>query len=260
MIATIERGTATHGQPSIVFVHGAMHGAWTWDEHFLPWFAQRGWHVIALDLRGHGDSPSDRSVLWASVRDYLDDVHEVVEELPEPPVLVGHSLGGFVVQRYLEQHVGPAAVLVGSTPNTGASRLTLRAIRHDPKGALRAFATLRLLPMFGTPEAARHWFFSADTPDGSVEDWSARLTDESFRAVVDTVMRPVRTKRISTPMLVLGGSEDRTATPEDVARTARAYGVEPVRLDGLPHDLMLTRGWERAASYIAEWVAGAVAR
>lgn len=255
MIATIERGTPTAGRPTIVFVHGAMHGAWAWDEHFLPWFAARGWHVVALDLRGHGASPSDKSVLWASVQDYLDDLTEVVDGLPNPPVLLGHSLGGFVVQRYLEHHAAPAAVLVGSTPYSGAMRLTLRAIRHNPVGALRTFATLRLLPMFGTPDAAHYWFFAADAPREQVAEHSRRLTDESFRAVVDTVVRPVRTKKVTTPLLVAGGSGDRTATPEDVAITARRYGVEPVCLDGLPHDLMLDAGWERAATCIADWLA-----
>ncbi|GGB45792.1 alpha/beta hydrolase [Flexivirga endophytica] len=254
MIASIERGDPSPTSPSIVFVHGAMHGAWSWDEHFLGYFADRGRHVIALDLRGHGDSPIDRSVLWASVRDYLDDLAEVADRLPNPPVLVGHSLGGFVVQRRLEEHPAPAAVLVGATPPSGAMRLTLRAIRHDPAGAARAFATLRLLPMFGSPEAAHHWFFSADTPAGQVAGWSDRLCDESFRAVVDTLVRPVRTKRVTTPLLVLGGSADRTAPPQDVAFTAHRYGVEPVVLDGLPHDLMLDGGWQRAAAHIANWL------
>lgn len=254
MIATIERGDPSPTRPPIVFVHGAMHGAWSWDQHFLPWFAARGWHVVALDLRGHGRSPSAISVLRLSIRDYLDDLNDVVERLTQPPILIGHSLGGFVIQRYLETYTAPAAVLVGSTPCNGAMRLTLRAIRHNPPGALRTLATLRLLPLFGTPEAARYWFFSPDAPDDEVADYARRLTDESFRAVVDTVVRPVHTKRVSSPLLVLGGSQDRTATPADVAFTARRYGVEPVCLAGLPHDLMLDAGWERAATHIAEWL------
>ncbi|MBB2894367.1 alpha/beta hydrolase [Flexivirga oryzae] len=254
MIATIERGTRSPGRPSILFVHGAMHGAWAWDEHFLPWFADRGWHAVALDLRGHGASPADRSVLWASIQDYLDDLGEVVGSLPEPPVLVGHSLGGFVVQRYLERHDVPAAVLVGSTPPSGGMRLTLRVIRHSPAAAARAFATLRLLPLFATPRATRYWFFSADAPACDVETWAARLTDESFRAVIDTVTRPVRTRRVGTPLLVAGGSQDRTATPHDVALTAGRYAVTPVLWDGLPHDVMLDARWERAASSIDDWL------
>jgi len=254
MTATIEQGTASADRPSILFVHGAMHGAWAWNEHFLPWFAEHGWHAVALDLRGHGASPMDGSVLWASIQDYLDDLAEVVDAFSRPPVLVGHSLGGFVVQRHLEQHDAPAAVLVGSTPPSGAMRLTLRATRHDPLGALRTFTTLRLLPMFGSPQAAGYWFFAADTPADEIATWSGRLTDESFRAVVDTVVRPVRTQRVTTPLLVGGGSADRTATPDDVAFTARRYGVTPVIWDGLPHDLMLDPRWERAASSIEDWL------
>lgn len=257
MIATIEHGEATSDRPTLLFVHGAMHGAWAWDEHFLPYFAGRGWHAVALDLRGHGGSPSERSVRWASIREYVDDITEVVDTLPNPVVLIGHSLGGFAVQRYLEERSAPAAVLVGSTPHNGAMRLTLRAIRHDPVGGARALATLRLLPMFGPPEAARYWFFSADAPSREVAAYSARIGDESFRAVVDTIVRPVHTERVTTPLLVMGGSRDRTATPTDVCRTARRYGAEPIVLEGLPHDLMLDRGWERAASYIAEWLVGA---
>src|SRR6476661_688640 len=41
----------------ILFVHGAWHGAWCWEEHFLDFFAERGHRVAALDLRGHGASP-----------------------------------------------------------------------------------------------------------------------------------------------------------------------------------------------------------
>jgi len=108
--------------------------------------------------------------------------------------------------------------------------------------------------MFGPPDAARYWFFSADAPAEDVQAWSDRLSDESFRAVLDTVARPVRTQQVTTPLLVLGGSLHRTATPDDVARTARRYGVQPIVLDGLPHDLMLDAGWERAAAYLADWL------
>ena len=38
----------------IVFVHGAWHGAWCWEEHFLDYFAQHGYVVLAFDLRQHG--------------------------------------------------------------------------------------------------------------------------------------------------------------------------------------------------------------
>ena len=47
--------TAMRSTP-LLFVHGAWHGAWCWEENFLPYFAQAGYHSHALDLRGHGKS------------------------------------------------------------------------------------------------------------------------------------------------------------------------------------------------------------
>ncbi|MDF0530389.1 alpha/beta hydrolase [Tsukamurella sp. 8F] len=255
MIATIERGEPSPDLPPLLFVHGAMHGAWAWDEHILPYFAERGWHTVALDLRGHGGSPSDKPVTWVSIEEYLADIAEVADRLERPPVLVGHSLGGFVVQRYLESHHSvPAAVLIGSTPPTGAMRLTLRATRRDPLRAARVFTTFKLLPLFGRPEAASYWFFSDAAPSDEMSGYIDRLQEESFRAVLDTLVRPVRTGRVAAPLLLVVGSDDRTVPPSDQEIAARKYGLTPVVIDGLPHDLMLVPGWERAASCILDWL------
>jgi pimeloyl-ACP methyl ester carboxylesterase len=42
----------------LLFVHGAWHGAWCWDEYFLDFFAGRGYRALAVSLRGHGNSPT----------------------------------------------------------------------------------------------------------------------------------------------------------------------------------------------------------
>ena len=88
-INVFDWGTA--GKPGLVFVHGgAAHARW-WS-HLAPKFTHR-YHVIALDLSGHGDS-GRREVyshdLWA------DEIVAVSEAagFDGPPVVVGHSLGG----------------------------------------------------------------------------------------------------------------------------------------------------------------------
>ena len=50
---------ADHPVP-LLFVHGAWHAAWCWDEHFLGYFADRGYRAVALSFRGHGDSPASK--------------------------------------------------------------------------------------------------------------------------------------------------------------------------------------------------------
>ena len=77
-----------------VLVHGAWHGAWCW-ERVVPLLAARGHRVRAIDLPGHGDDPKPPgAVSWD---DYMSRMGEVLEAAHEPPILVGHSLGGAVI-------------------------------------------------------------------------------------------------------------------------------------------------------------------
>ena len=90
--------------PPLILIHGAGHGAWCWRGNFLDYFAEIGWEVHALSLRGHGNSEGKSKLRWWSIAHYVDDIDFVVKTLDRPPILVGHSMGGFVIQKYLEKH------------------------------------------------------------------------------------------------------------------------------------------------------------
>jgi pimeloyl-ACP methyl ester carboxylesterase len=100
-----------------------------------------------------------------SIADYVDDVDSVADSLSTRPVLIGHSLGGFVVQKYLESRAAPAVVLVASVPPRGSFGFVLRLMRRHPWHVTRAAITGKSLHMFNTPELARESFFSAQTPE-----------------------------------------------------------------------------------------------
>ena len=103
------------GRP-LLFVHGAFAGAWCWSKHFLPYFAAQGIRACALSLSGHGNSPGRERLDWLSIADYVRDLEQAVDAVGDDPVLVGHSMGGFVVQKYLERLEAPGAVLMASVP------------------------------------------------------------------------------------------------------------------------------------------------
>jgi pimeloyl-ACP methyl ester carboxylesterase len=80
-------------RPGVVLVHGgAAHRRW-WD--FLAPFLLPAHHVVAPDLSGHGDSGRRRAY---SMETWAQEVVAVAEDsgMTEPPVLVGHSMGGLV--------------------------------------------------------------------------------------------------------------------------------------------------------------------
>src|SRR5215210_7901490 len=94
----------------LLFVHGTGHAAWSWDEYFLPYFAEKGFSSHAVSLRGHGVSEGHEKLKWTSVADYVGDVFQAASDLPKSPVVIGHSIGGLVIQKYLEKHQAPAAI------------------------------------------------------------------------------------------------------------------------------------------------------
>lgn len=255
MLAVIDRGSCTKEHPApLLFVHGAAHGAWCWDEHFLGFFADKGCRALAVNLRGHGNSPASKPLRSYSLADYVAAVASVADGLPARPVVIGHSMGGFVVQKYLERHDAPAGVLVASIPARGAASAALRRMRLHPWLTAKAVLTGDQLPAVNTPKLAREAFFSAQTPESDVVRYAQRLQEESPKAVLDSMFRLPKTRLITTPLLVLGADCDGNVTPNEVRATARAYRTEAEFFPDMGHNMMLEPGWAGVAQRIHTWL------
>ena len=256
MLEVIDKGCVSESHPvPLLFVHGAWHAAWCWDENFLSFFADKGYRAVALSFRGHGNSPSDKPLRTCSVADYVQDVSSVADTLPTPPVVIGHSMGGLIVQKYLESHEAPAGVLMTSMPPQGNLGSALRWIRVHPWHFIKMAATGKALPYISTPELARERFFSAQTPDSLVLNCAARLQEDSSRIGVDcAVLSLPRPKRIRTPLLVLGADDDGAHTRKEILATARAYRTEAEFFPNMGHNMMLEPGWAEVAQRIHSWL------
>ncbi|WP_019053858.1 alpha/beta fold hydrolase [Sphingobium xenophagum] len=84
---------------TFVLVHGAWHGAWSWT-FVVPLLEQAGHKVVVPDLPGLGDD--ETPVGSVSLSAYADAIAAVVRAQNEPVVLVGHSMGGFVITHVAE--------------------------------------------------------------------------------------------------------------------------------------------------------------
>jgi pimeloyl-ACP methyl ester carboxylesterase len=78
--------------PLLVLVHGITENRHSWDPIVAEVAANH--RVLRVDLRGHGESPKADSY---DISELAADVEALVDE---PPLLVGHSLGGTVVTAY----------------------------------------------------------------------------------------------------------------------------------------------------------------
>ncbi|WP_230970532.1 alpha/beta hydrolase [Nitrogeniibacter aestuarii] len=251
----IVRSPAGEANPTpLLFVHGAYTAAWCWEEHFLPWFAKAGYESYAVSLSGHGKS-RDRNMLDGySIDDYVNDLGEAVQALPAPPVLIGHSMGGFVVQKYLEQHDVPGVVLMASVPPQGLWSSALGLMFKKPT------LLQDLNRMLGgvTPSVAsvREALFSQPIDDARLLEFARKSQPESHRAIWDMTLfnLPQVSRMVEVPMLVLGAGEDHLIPPTLVHRTAQTYGVSEQIFEEMGHAMMLEQDWEAVAVRIEHWL------
>ncbi|MAZ35515.1 MAG: alpha/beta hydrolase [Thalassospira sp.] len=240
----------------VVFVHGAFTGAWCWNEHFLTWFADQGFETISFSLRGHGGSGGRELRSLASIDDYVEDLETVVDTLGQKPILIGHSMGGYIIQKYLEKHKATAAVLMASVPPEGLLASNTMMAMAQPDLYLQMFWLQAIGPHTLLRDRLGRAMLSPDIAEDEGMIYFGRLETESHRALMDMMgSNPVFLSQTDLPpMLAIGARNDEIIQSELVNHTARRLGADCVLLDNIAHAMMLDANWEKAASSIVEWL------
>ena len=239
------------GRP-VILIHGWPLSADSWDDQAMA-IANAGHRAIAYDRRGFGRS----SQPWTGY-DYdtlADDLAAVIEQtVAQDAVLVGFSMGGGEVARYMSRHGGKSvaqAVLISSVlpfrlktadnpagTEQAAFDKTALALNEDRPAFLAGF--------FRT-------FFGADTAQDPVSDellaWarsvamqaSLKATLECLKSFSSTDFRS-DLAAFDVPTLIIHGTEDKTV-PIDASSRAAAKGIQHgtlVEYDGAPHGVFAT--------------------
>jgi pimeloyl-ACP methyl ester carboxylesterase len=229
---------------TIVFVHGMCHGAWCWEEQFIPYFEKQGYTCISFNLPGHEIEGSTKRISY-SLSDYVQALRVVVEKLDEAPIIIGHSMGGMILQHFLKTGSCKKAVLMSSVPPTGVLAASLRVlfgypgaipylVRRNLVGAFKKYPQLMLNKAILTARYAH------------------RMCAESFRAYIDLFF-PV-SHSSSVPILVIGGSKDGLISVREFENTAKHYQASLSIIEGGSHDLMLDEVFEQSAKAIENWI------
>lgn len=245
--------------PPLLFLHGAYTAAWCW-EHYQPFFAAAGFENHALSFSGHGKSRRREHLDSYSIDDYVADVAEVAASLRTAPVLIGHSMGGFVVQKYLERHPAPAAVLMCSVPPQGLSAAAFGMLLSQPGLLLdlnRLLAGQRV-----ALDTVKNALFAQPVSLDDLARYYRLAQPESHRAIWDMmlfnlphpqqVLEHLAGGRDS--LRIVGASQDAIIPASLVTLTAKSYGVEPVIYRGMGHGLMLEADWRTPAQDLIDWL------
>ncbi len=242
---------SSHRRP-LLLLHGAWHGAWCW-ECFLDRFSSLGYETHAISLPGHGRSTLDRDHIDNySFDDYSLCLASAIEKMDPAPVVVGHSLGGALLQHYMESHSLPGAVLLASIPVAGFLKGFLRMAWAYPWQAVKSGKDGYAL--VEKPDMAARFFLSHNTPT-DVHRFHSQLVRESAPASQRT-LKPIllRPEKVRTPVLVIAGGKDFIISAAEQRRTAEALNADYRIFPEGPHDLMMEPGWQAVADAIDAWL------
>lgn len=235
-------------RPGAVLLHGGGQTRHSWNKlaHRL---VQLNYYVVSLDLRGHGDSD------WAPDGDYrLDafvaDLHGVLGQLQQPPVLIGASLGGLISLLAVGEHprevVAQGLVLVDVVPRMEATGL--RRIQEFMRANLDGFATLEEVAAVVSaylPQRAK-----PPNPDGLrknvrlAEDgrwywhWDPALinSDRRLGGTIDMQQLWLAAHQVQLPTLLVHGKLSDVVSREGVDDLlALISGAQAVEVDGAGH-------------------------
>jgi esterase len=222
-------------KPPFIMLHGISRVAHQFD-HLAPWF-QADYHVIALDMRGHGDSAWSPEGAYL-VEDYVRDLEAMVDQLNLRGItLLGNSTGGRVVQVYAGLHPDRVERLisedVGPERTTDIAAAFTRQVEQEANGWASEEELLASLRKSNskTPEAilaAYAHFGSKKRADGRIEWKRDPALAKGF--VPTELWRFV--EKIQCPTLYILGGSSRIVPPESQTRLMQT--LPNVRIEIMP--------------------------
>jgi alpha-beta hydrolase superfamily lysophospholipase len=92
-------------------------------------------------------------------------------------------------------------------------------------------------------------------PNEQLQGYFRRLQNDSYMAFIDMlILNLPKTKRVTTPILVLGAENDTIFSTRQNESTARAYKTQAEMIPNIAHDMMLEANWKIVADRILTWL------
>lgn len=241
---------------TLLFVHGVCHGAWAWD-HFMEYFSLQGYDCYALSLRGHGNSEGRENLDSFSLSDYVQDVIQVIAPFEGDAIVLGHSMGGGIVQKLICEYPGyvKAAILLATVPPVGMDQQVLEYMQNASPEGVAALAKLLNKEELTLEEVAQISFFGGRIPSDEIEKYAKYLQFESITATGELYLPISRNyENVDIPVGVIGSSNDQIFADREIRLTAEAFGTEAIMLKDLCHDMMIDPEWELAAAAVLDFL------
>ena len=272
----METTNGERGRIPMVLIHGAWLSARSW-ENFADYFDKRGFAVSAPEWpRKHGDVEELRAdgdeLIGLGLDEIVDHYDALIRGLDQPPVLIGHSFGGLIVELLLDRGLGRAGVAISPAPPKGILVL--------PFSALKAVAPALAHPskwhgvVTLTPEEFTYGFVNTFTPEDAAAAYERYAVPETGQVFYEAGFANFRMNPPSevdfknderAPLLIVGATEDNTIPASVAKKQYKKYERSSAQTDylefeGRPHLLMAAEGWDEVAASIDNWLDGVLER
>lgn len=259
----------TNGPDTIVLVHGFWVTPRSWEE-WVDHYAAKGYRVLApaypgFEVEVEALNADPTPIAEVTIPQIVAHLEAIIDELPTPPILVGHSAGGALVQLLLDHGRGAVGVTLNSAPTEGVRVTPLSQLKStfevfkNPANRHRAvglsFDQWRYAFTNTFPEAeARRLYERYHIPASGNIVWNlvlANFTPGHQDVWVDysNDARP--------PLLFISGSEDHIMPPKVQRSNAKHYTSDTITevelVEGFSHLLPAQDGWQDIADRALEW-------
>ena len=253
---------------TIVMIHGMWGGSWYW-EGYRKIFEGKGYRCIVPTLRYHDMDPKgipNPKLGTTSLLDYAADLEEEIRRLDSKPILIGHSMGALLAQILGSRGLARALVLLTPASPGGINALTPSVIRSF-QSVLMGYGFWKK-PRRQTFNEAVYSMLQLLTAEEQRKTYS-RFVYESGRAAAEIGFwyldkkgaSKVNEKKVSCPVLVIAGSQDKITPASVVRKVANKYRAVSTykEFPDHAHWVVGEPGWEEIADYTSDWLSQVLA-
>lgn len=252
---SIHNSHMTKQKEVVIFIHGAWHGKWCWDKHFRASFSENGYEVVTFDLPGHDVPGKVKGINKYSLGDYVQALQKEVQKFDSLPILIGHSMGGLILQKYLERNTCKKAVFLASAPPYGVINATLRFAKK--RYFYPSILSMNLYLLVNSEAKSKDAFFSENISQEALREYTSQMCSESFRAFLNMLFPRVKvTEHANIPTLVIGGKQDYVFSESENVKTAKKFNAKLIMLENMAHDMMLDVNHKSVSDEIIGWLNG----
>jgi pimeloyl-ACP methyl ester carboxylesterase len=248
---------------TIVFIHGMYVNSLCW-ERWVALYQAKGFRCLAPNWPGR-DRPIDTlrkhhpdpQLVKLTLSDVIDSVTDTIKALDEKPILIGHSMGGLVVQLLLQRDLAVAGVAIDSAPPMGVFTTKWSFLKANWPH-ITPFVP-QSSPIEMSFERFQYAFVNTLPVAEQRAAYERYVVPESRRIPRESLTARVDFKKAHAPLLLIAGTAD-NIIPASLTRSNYAkYRLSPSVTDfkefaGRTHFIIGQKGWEEVADFVFGWL------